>query len=223
MISFGEKNKRYKTPGKDVSEEFKKRSEALRSVLPATCPDKIKLGARLLDLWKSDSYCTKALDVKDGFVNALKINCHSKVFFLVCEKEFGLDKSQVSRYMNIVDEFCEHCNVKDDINEFRLTERFKVFSYSQLVELLSLNDEQRKVVEPSWSVKKIREYKKSLRKVATSQQDKEDYEEPEEYKDLTRKQLIELVSSLYEEKSLIVVALEKFGLSYDKLLEVYNE
>ena len=223
MIKFSAKNRKLKRCSSDVMKEYSKRSEAIRSALPTTCPDRIVLGTRLLELWNSNSYCSKANDVKDGFNNALKINCHSKVFFLVCEREFGLDKSQVSRYMNIVDEFCELVNVVDGLNEYQLTEQWKVFSYSQLSELLSLPKDKREEVSPKWSVKQIREFKKSLRAVATSQQEDtdtdEDFEEPIEYRDLERKDLINLIFVLEYEKSLIKRVLERRGLFYEELIK----
>ena len=74
--------------------------------------------------------------------------------------EFGLDKTQVSRYMNIVDEF------GDGLRGFK--KEWEPYSYSQLCELLPLSSEQRKPIQPDWTIKRIREYKKSL--VATSQQ-----------------------------------------------------
>ena len=209
MILFTSKNKQYKALGKDVSAEYKKRSEAVKKAMPVSSPDKIALGYALIDLWNSNSYSSKAKDCCKEFCNALKINCHSKVFFLVCEKEFSLDKSQVSRYMNIVDEFCIGSNLRDE---------WKAYSYSQLSELLSLTAEQRKEVKPDWSIKRIREYKKSLKPVATSQK-KNDFEEPEEYKKLTRQQLIEYIIAYEEEKVKLSVELQKRGLSFSGLLE----
>lgn len=87
-------------------------------------------------------------------------NLCSEYFFAYCESKFALEKSQVSRLMNIADEF------GNKARGFKA--QWKDFKYSQLCELLPLTEEQRKAVKPDWSIKKIREYKKTL--VATSQQ-----------------------------------------------------
>ena len=70
----------------------------------------------------------------------------------------------------IVDEF------GDGLRCFK--KKWEKFGYSQLCELLPLSDEQRKSVKPDWTVKQIREYKKSL--VATSQQVEMELPEMEE-------------------------------------------
>lgn len=88
-------------------------------------------------------------------------NLCSDYFFAYCENVFALEKSQVSRLMNIADEF------GDKARGFKA--EWKDYKYSQLCELLPLTEEQRKAVKPDWSIKKIREYKKTL--VATSQQE----------------------------------------------------
>lgn len=222
MISFSEKNRAFRALTDDIKAEYKKQSAEIRKVLPSTCPDKILLGERLIALWKSNAYSYKAVDVSNEFVGALKTNCHSKVFFLVCEKEFALDKSQVSRYMNIVDEYCSL--VTDPAGDYMaLKDEWKEFSYSQLSEMLSLKPEQRKEVNKAWSVKRIREYKKSLRCVATSQRKKDDFEVPEQYQGLKCRDLIEILISRDEERFKIATALEKRGLTITELLQEEEE
>ena len=218
MISFTAKNKKFRSPTPDIKAEFKRQSEEIKKLLPTTSPDKILLGAQLIALWNSNAYSYKAGDVSGEFVGALKTNCHSKVFFLVCEKEFALDKSQVSRYMNIVDEYCEAV-IEPEGNVTVLKEEWQKYSYSQLSEMLSLTPDQRKEISESWSVKRIREYKKSLRSVATSQHKKDDFEEPEQYKKLSRRELVEYLMERDEERYRLVVALEKRGLNITELSE----
>lgn len=112
------------------------------------------LGAHLLDIWNTRTYGGHEFDVN---------NYSAANFFDYCNVNFKLDKSQVSRYMNIVSEF------GDGLRGFK--EEWKPFSYSQLSEMLSLTPEQRKEVKPDWTIKRIREYKKELagESVATSQ------------------------------------------------------
>lgn len=220
MIRFAQNNKTYKRITKDVTADFSKRSDVIKKALPACCPDKLYIGMLLIELWQSKSFCSQAKEVVDEFTNALKTNCHAKVFFAVCEKEFALDKSQVSRYMNIVDEFCT-ISRDTSIDDRRpvLLFRWQKYSFSQLSEMLSLTDEQRSEVQPEWSVRQIRAYKKELRKNATSQQEKKEDEEPEQYAGLSRGQLLAILLDRDEERERLVIALEKHGLSITSLLE----
>lgn len=151
--------------------------------------NKFYLGCHLLDLLKSEDYAADPGWIMPNRTLSGKIQgcSDSFVFMSYCEKHFGLDRSQVSRYMNIVDEF------GDEMRGYKAP--YDRFSYSQLVEMLPLSDEQRKKVLPSWTVKEIREYKKKLNQgdkplskvvdvfasgkvVATSQQDSTPLEKP---------------------------------------------
>ena len=137
------------------------------------------LGVHLIDLYSSNSYSAivgirfnhERIRNEYGFNLPIGAgNCCADFFFAYCFDEFGLDKTQVSRLMNIVDEF------GDGLRCFK--KKWEKFGYSQLCELLPLSDEQRKSVKPDWTVKQIREYKKSL--VATSQQVEMELPEMEE-------------------------------------------
>ena len=137
------------------------------------------LGVHLIDLYSSNSYSVldglrynhETIRSEYGFNLPIGAgNCCADFFFAYCFDEFGLDKTQVSRLMNIVDEF------GDGLRCFK--KKWEKFGYSQLCELLPLSDEKRKPVKPDWTIKKIREYKKSL--VATSQQGEIELPEAEE-------------------------------------------
>ena len=194
MISFAEKNKTYRPIGKDMQKVFEDRSSAVASVVSSSTNDKILLGQALIDLWLSNSYCVRAEEYTDTLPTALLTNCHQKIFFGVCEYEFGLDKSQVSRLMNVVDEFCY---------DKKLKAQWKDHKWSLLVEMLPLSPEEREKVLSSWTVREIREFKKSLLPVATSQQEedvsedkKDEWKEPSEFKDMDRKELIQMIWQL---------------------------
>lgn len=137
------------------------------------------LGVHLIDLYSSNTYSAivgirfnhERIRNEYGFNLPIGAgNCCADFFFAYCFDEFGLDKTQVSRLMNIVDEF------GDGLRCFK--KKWEKFGYSQLCELLPLSDEKRKPVKPDWTIKKIREYKKSL--VATSQQGEIELPEAEE-------------------------------------------
>lgn len=103
-----------------------------------------------------------------------------------CEDNFGLDKSAVSRCVNVYRAFNASNSVtyENGIKQrgaaIELSDEWKDFSYSQLCEMLPLTPEQRKDISSDMSVNQIRAYKKNLRSkksdntVATSQQEKFD-------------------------------------------------
>lgn len=146
----------------EAREDLEYRKKKILEDLNSVKQDKFYLGCHLIDLfnsgaWSSDPrYIVPGVSV-GGKIRGYRFTCY---FMLYCEKHFGLDKSQVSRYMNIVDEFGDEMRgYKDEWREYK---------YSQLVEMLSLTEEQRRDITPQMTVSEIRTYKKNL--VATSQQ-----------------------------------------------------
>lgn len=112
-----------------------------------------------------------------------------------CNANLGLDKSAVSRCINVYREFNASLHtsfengVKTKGSAMELAPEWESYSYSQLCEMLSLSPGQRKVISPDMSIKQIREYKKGLKErnshgsgtasVATSQPEEKklfDYE-----------------------------------------------
>lgn len=166
MIDFKEKRFSYKSIGKEDEEMLELRSADILKDLENEKTNFYYLGVHLIDLYNSGAYrvYAKGITCKQMRIEYnLPIgagNLCSEYFFAYCENKFALEKSQVSRLMNIADEF------GNKARGFKA--QWKEFKYSQLCELLPLTEEQRKSVKPDWSIKKIREYKKTL--VATSQQ-----------------------------------------------------
>lgn len=105
-----------------------------------------------------------------------------------CENNLGLDKSAVSRCINVYREFNASgetkyiSGTKSSGCAMELADRWKNYSYTQLCEMLPLSDEDRKKILPDMTVKQIREFKKELKgknTVASTQQEspEEDTEE----------------------------------------------
>lgn len=167
MIDFKEKRFGYKSIVKEDEEMLELRSADILKDLENEKTNFFYLGVHLIDLYNSDLYRVYAKGITCEQMRIeynLPIgagNLCSEYFFAYCEDKFALEKSQVSRLMNIVDEF------GNKARGFKV--QWKDFKYSQLCELLPLTEEQRKAVKSDWSIKKIREYKKTL--VATSQQE----------------------------------------------------
>ena len=135
-------------------DEEKWRREKVLEDLSAAKTNYFYLGAHLLDIWNTRTYGVHKFDVS---------NYSGANFFDYCNVNFKLDKSQVSRYMNIVSEF------GDCLRGFK--GEYKDYSYSLLTEMLPLTPKERKKVKPDWTIKQVRDYKKELagESVATSQ------------------------------------------------------
>lgn len=106
----------------------------------------ISLGFHLNEMWQSCYY--EELGYED--------------FYECVEKNFGLDKSAVSRCISVWKEFAAY-----DENSYSrkmwVDERYANYSYSQLAEMLPLKQEERRRVTPDMSVREIREFKKNLK------------------------------------------------------------
>lgn len=86
-----------------------------------------------------------------------------------CAKNLGLDKSAVSRCINVYrafnasNSFVYKNGIKIKGAAIELGEQWKDYSYTQLCEMLPLTPGQRMNISPDMSVKQIREYKKTLK------------------------------------------------------------
>lgn len=124
------------------------------------CTDKhIEVGAALIALYESRVY---GVCLGGNFYQL-----HSSNFFSFCELRFGLDRSQVSRYIDVVYNFC-----RGD----KLLPQYENRSFSYLCELLPLTEsEAAEAVVHCNTVAELRQYKKDLKghnenkAVATSQ------------------------------------------------------
>lgn len=91
------------------------------------------------------------------------------------EKNLGLSKTQVSVYKNIYLEF-GFCDEHSCVPKMWLDDKYKQYSYSQLREMLPMNEEERKQVKPDMSIEQIRELKKNKANVAISQPEKKKFD-----------------------------------------------
>lgn len=123
-----------------------------------------------------------------------------------CEANFGLDKSAVSRCINVYHEFnasksiTYENGVKEVGSAMELDPRYKEYSYSQLCEMVSMSDEQRKQINPNMTIKQIREKKKNFSRVAMSQQDNREEFDSNNYsikKGIVQQNYVKNCKSLY--------------------------
>ena len=207
MIDFEKYNEQGRYIKSDKS-ECEKIIKDIVSCVNKSFLDKYELGRKLIDFFNSERYagyenkeCVKLYSLK-----VLNFNLHQSKFFAICEYEFGLEKSVVSRLMNIVDEFGD--------GEKGLKAEFSKYKYSVLVEMLSLSPEERKEIKPEWTVTQVRNFKKSL--VATSQQDEDvkadkPIEEYPQFKSWKRLDFIKRILALEKENNELQKRLEGKG------------
>lgn len=207
MINFNEKKfvgVGAKNTG--LKEKLKVCTETIQKDLDEHKTNCFYLGIHLRDLYNSNSYAVIKWDPeelrKEWNVPLGAGNCCSGYFFAYCFETFGLDKSQVSRYMNIADEF------DDDSATWR------EYSYSQLCEMLPLSAEERKPIKPNWTIKQIRDYKKTL---AVKPQSEGKDETPEEqpptkyarFEKWTKNELCDKIFELEAERETLLSEIEQ--------------
>ena len=99
-------------------------------------------------------------------------NCSGTVYFRYLKETFDLDRSTVSRLVNVADEFGDENG--------RCAAEWADFRWSALAEMLPLTPEQRKAVKPSWKREEIRAFKKSLTATTAEEEPTEEAKKPEE-------------------------------------------
>lgn len=75
-----------------------------------------------------------------------------------CAANFGLDSSAVSRCINV---FLLFSASEKGVHKMWIDDKYKNYSYSQLCEMVSMDDVQRSQVTPDMTIKQIREIKKN--------------------------------------------------------------
>lgn len=75
-------------------------------------------------------------------------------FFDFAKEQFGGKKSTIYNYIAIYDRFTADGKAKDE---------YKDYTYTQLVSMLSLTEEELPEIKPSWSVSRIKEYAKTCK------------------------------------------------------------
>lgn len=101
------------------------------------------------------------------FEGGMSYSCHSKPFFVWCRVNFGLCRTTVYNYLEVVDTFATYINDKDKEPEYRINAEAESYQFWQLIEMTSLTYQERLKVQPNWTREEIRAYKRSLREKKT--------------------------------------------------------
>lgn len=135
----------------------------------------------------------------------------------------GMDASAVSRCISVFEKFCKW---NDYHPTMFMQEEYEDFSYSQLVEMVSIKDDDLlRRIKPDMSVREIREFKKrknvsreneDVSQIATSQKKFFDYNRALELKGAARSSYIKSLDSIDS------IALYVYDRSGNPILEVHN-
>ena len=100
-----------------------------------------------------------------AFYHAVKRR-RANSFYKVCEEVFKLDRSEVSRYVRVMEEFGneEHTEI---------AEEYKDYSFSLLAELLTIPRSERHKISPSWTRKNVREFRRVLERDGVEEEEEE--------------------------------------------------
>ncbi len=169
MIDFTQHNTEDQSCDREAYESLKTRAESIGKNLSGDKRSKFRLGAELRDLFNSRDFRTVcAIYYPIGNVR----NCSGTVYFRYLKETFDLDRSAVSRLVNVADEFGDENG--------RCAAEWADFRWSALAEMLPLTPEQRKAVKPSWKREEIRAFKKSLTATTAEDEPTEEAEKPQE-------------------------------------------
>ena len=118
---------------------------------------------RLDDLWKAANPKEDYKNSPYRFEGGMAYGTHSKSLFVFLKINFGLCRTTVYNYLEVVDEFATYIEEYGKEPRYEIGEEAKHFQFWQLIEMLSLTYQERLKVEPNWTREEIRAYKKSLR------------------------------------------------------------
>ena len=118
---------------------------------------------KLYDQWSKDNPGAKCSQNPYYPIGGMAYGTNSIYFLTFLKEKFGLCRTTVYSYLEVVDKFATYINDRDTEPEYRISAEAKFFQFWQLIEMTSLTYEERQKVQPNWTREEIRAYKKSLR------------------------------------------------------------
>ena len=124
------------------NEKFNNYVKKLKEELKDVSDSFIKIGGYLSELGKMNCYQSIGYNSYDQF----------------CRQELNLDRHTVNRFIQVFERFGTY----DENDKPSLQMKYQDFNKSQLIELVSVPDEEFDLFEPDMSIKEIRENKRSI-------------------------------------------------------------
>lgn len=116
-------------------------------------------------------------------------------FYKFCEAVFQLDRTTVQKHIRVFEEF-------GNADKTAISDEYKEYSYSLLVELLTIPAGDRYKVGPTWTVKNVRELRRVLERSDAEEEEDEEAPPSDRYirfKKWKRSDLCEKILSLEKE------------------------
>lgn len=145
--------------------------------------------------------------------------CSSISFLAFMRVNFGLCRTSVYNYLEVVDEFATYIEEEGKDPYYSINIEAKEFQFWQLIEMTSLSYQERLKIEPNWTREQIRAYKKELRdkfKIKSVQpaeqveaEDKPKTEAQQRFAKYSKDDLINAVVELEEQKAAIESELQE--------------
>lgn len=150
-------------------------------------------------------------------------------FYEFCLYNYKMDKSAVSRCINVFKRFSDKSKDKNElpgINKMWINPAYKEYSYSQLCEMVTMDDKDLKKITPDMSIKTIREKKKEIKQLSDKRRSDnpmlnivESAKENEDDSKISKKERLN-VNSRESVMSVVRLAIDSYVEPYDSNLSV---
>lgn len=172
-------------PGHDDSKLLSKYEKDIKRLIERESSSRWTLALLIAELLRSGAWTSFYLDTKAlyekwndehggnptgnpyNFSGGFAWHCHSVSFFTFLKEKFGLGRTTVYTYLEVVDEFAVYYDDPEILNGkapyYDILEEARVYQFWQLIEMLSLSYHERLAVQPNWTREEIRAYKRKLR------------------------------------------------------------
>ena len=149
---------------KDKLVEFENK---IKAKLTETSNSRWDLALLLAELVRSGCWTCFYSKVDKSLIHGPLYSTHSASLFTFLKECFGLGRTTVYNYLEVVDTFCiggfkcDKSGKKTHV--YKISSEAAPYQFWQLVEMVSLSPEERKEIQPNWTREEIRAYKKELK------------------------------------------------------------
>lgn len=121
------------------------------------------------EIWEKQNPTKSYEDNPYSYIGSFCSSHNPAVLLTFAKEKYGICRTDLYNMFAVVEKFGRE--------DGSIGVEASYFSFYQLVEMLPLSYQQRLKIKPNWTIKEIREYKKSLNSVRTSGQAEDEDEE----------------------------------------------
>ena len=162
LVERPERHYLFRCPESERVKELQELEGFIQRLARGMSENSLQIGVYLKEIRDKALYYYEGIDStlpefqKQAYYSGRNPYCYRYFnFYDYTEKELGFGKSTVVRLIQIVERFCEEHGV--------LKPGYKNYSFSQLCEMVSVEEGKLDKIRPEMTVKEIRAYKKSLK------------------------------------------------------------